>query len=236
MFRGFRYRSRAPAPAVVTALADGTTIDAATGAVRSIQTAELALTGGGSSRALAPARPRAAGAHLLALPLARDARARSASTTRDARRTVVLLRRPLRLLRFKAPEYEMDARARHGPLAHRRRPARARRGHHGDGYLQIDVRAGRRRPEPGSRASASRSRSRTSTRRSRARLSRPVYRVTQSRIHVLVTYGFLRSLARLDLAESRVGRFPALTATTCPTRRRPNGGGSRRRLSRSARR
>ncbi|HEU4702952.1 MAG TPA: hypothetical protein VFS37_10760, partial [Conexibacter sp.] len=39
------------------------------------------------------------------------------------------------------------------------------------------------------------------------RLSRPVYRITQSRIHVLITYGFLRSLARLDLAESRVGRF-----------------------------
>jgi hypothetical protein len=33
------------------------------------------------------------------------------------------------------------------------------------------------------------------------------YAVTQSRIHVLVCYGFLRSLARLDLAESRVGRF-----------------------------
>ena len=34
-----------------------------------------------------------------------------------------------------------------------------------------------------------------------------LYQVTQSRIHVLVTYGFLRSLARLDLADSRVGRF-----------------------------
>ena len=40
-----------------------------------------------------------------------------------------------------------------------------------------------------------------------SRLSRRVYDVTQSRIHVIVTYGFLRSLARLDLAESRVGRF-----------------------------
>ena len=34
-----------------------------------------------------------------------------------------------------------------------------------------------------------------------------VYSHTQSKIHVLVTHGFLRSLARLDLAESRVGRF-----------------------------
>ena len=31
--------------------------------------------------------------------------------------------------------------------------------------------------------------------------------LTQSRIHVLITNGFLRSLARLDLAESKVGRF-----------------------------
>jgi hypothetical protein len=39
------------------------------------------------------------------------------------------------------------------------------------------------------------------------RLSRFVYTQTQSRIHVIVTHGFLRSLASLDLAESRVGRF-----------------------------
>jgi hypothetical protein len=41
------------------------------------------------------------------------------------------------------------------------------------------------------------------------RLSRPVYRATQSRIHVLIAHGFLRSLQRLDLAESRVRRFAA---------------------------
>ena len=35
--------------------------------------------------------------------------------------------------------------------------------------------------------------------------SRRIYDATQSHIHVLVTHGFLRSLARLDLAESRVG-------------------------------
>jgi len=39
-----------------------------------------------------------------------------------------------------------------------------------------------------------------------------VYNATQARIHVLVTHGFLRSLARLDLADrtesgQRVGRF-----------------------------
>jgi len=38
-------------------------------------------------------------------------------------------------------------------------------------------------------------------------LSRRLYENTQSRIHVIITHAFLRSLARLDLAESRVGRF-----------------------------
>jgi hypothetical protein len=38
-------------------------------------------------------------------------------------------------------------------------------------------------------------------------LSRRVYDATQSRIHVIVTNRFLRSLVRLDLAESRIGRY-----------------------------
>jgi len=40
-----------------------------------------------------------------------------------------------------------------------------------------------------------------------SRIATWFYSATQSRIHVMVTHGFLRSLARLDLAESRVGRF-----------------------------
>jgi hypothetical protein len=39
------------------------------------------------------------------------------------------------------------------------------------------------------------------------RIARWFYMGTQSRIHVLVTHGFLRSLARLELEESAVGRF-----------------------------
>jgi hypothetical protein len=38
-------------------------------------------------------------------------------------------------------------------------------------------------------------------------ISPRLYAATQSAIHVLVTHGFLRSLARLDLAQSRTGRF-----------------------------
>jgi hypothetical protein len=38
-------------------------------------------------------------------------------------------------------------------------------------------------------------------------IARWFYAQTQSRIHVLVTHGFLRSLAKLELEESAVGRF-----------------------------
>jgi len=36
-------------------------------------------------------------------------------------------------------------------------------------------------------------------------LSVPVYEMTQSVVHVLVTHAFLRSLSRLDLARSKIG-------------------------------
>ena len=50
--------------------------------------------------------------------------------------------------------------------------------------------------------------------------SRPVYRMTQSFIHVLVTHAFLRSLARLDLARSRTGRFAGVEGLPQATRSR----------------
>jgi hypothetical protein len=125
-------------------------------------------------------------------------------------RTVVLVRQPLRLLRFKAPEYEMEGsrglvrwRIDDGLLVERR-------GHHGDGYLQIVVER-----RPGGRGQEGMAVAHVEVEVANfypsiaRRLSSPVYRGTQSRIHVLVTHGFLRSLARLDLAESRVGRYAA---------------------------
>ena len=42
-----------------------------------------------------------------------------------------------------------------------------------------------------------------------AGFSMPVYEMTQSAIHVLVTHAFLRSLAKLDLATSKVGQLAA---------------------------
>ena len=67
--------------------------------------------------------------------------------------------------------------------------------------------AATRRRSPATRRRTSRSRSRTSTRRSRPAIARWFYKMTQSRIHVLVTHGFLRSLARRELEASAVGRF-----------------------------
>jgi hypothetical protein len=116
-------------------------------------------------------------------------------------RMVVLIARPLVLLRFRAPEYQLDAdrgvvrwSIRDGLLV-------ASEGHEGDGYLEIDV----RRIERGKvhieieiasfyPAIA-------------LRIARWFYAQTQSRIHVMVTHGFLRSLADLQLEESAVGRF-----------------------------
>jgi hypothetical protein len=121
-------------------------------------------------------------------------------------RLVVLIAKPLVLLRFDAPEYEMDAD--HGVVRWRIRDGLlvAPEGRAGDGFLEIDV---RRCPElePG--------RARLHVEVEVAsfypvialRLARWVYANTQSRIHVLVTHGFLRSLAKLELEESAVGRF-----------------------------
>ena len=40
-----------------------------------------------------------------------------------------------------------------------------------------------------------------------ARIGARIYRYTQLKIHVIVTNGFLRSLARLDLVPSKVGQL-----------------------------
>jgi hypothetical protein len=134
-------------------------------------------------------------------------------------RQVVLLTRPFSLLTFRAPEYQMDAqrgivrwRIERGVLV-------SRRGRD-QGFLEIDV---QRCPtqEPG-----------------KARIHVEVevanfypalasgiatwfYANTQSRIHVIVTHSFLRSLARLDLAESRVGRYAAVEEVPDPDPDRP---------------
>jgi hypothetical protein len=118
-------------------------------------------------------------------------------------RAVVLLRRPFVLLRFAAPEYELSGDRgivrwyiQDGVLVARRN----------QGFLEIDV----RRMES----------DRTGYGRAHVEVevsnfypaiahfvARWFYAQTQSRIHVLVTHGFLKSLAKRELEESAVGRF-----------------------------
>ena len=130
-----------------------------------------------------------------------------------------MIGRPFVLLRFHAPEYEHLRRPRDRALAHPGRPARvqAQRGLPGDRRQADGVRP------PGLRARARRGRGRELLSRDRAPGSRAGSTCnTQSRIHVLVTHGFLRSLARLELEESAVGRFsgeaPQAARSTSATR------------------
>lgn len=127
-------------------------------------------------------------------------------TYTDTERNVVFLARPLVLLRFYAPEYELDAdrgivrwRIRDGILV-------SPRGRGGDGYLEIDV---RRCPseEPGVAKVHMEVEIANFYPAIASWLTRFVYSQTQSRIHVLVTHGFLRSLAKRELEQSAVGRF-----------------------------
>ncbi len=197
--RGERDRAR------ITGLTDATSVDRATGAVTSVQRADLLID-------------REALEELWAAPnLERLARTYWRFLSRislglmrvrysEQGRAIVLVANPLRLLTFKAPEYEIDgARA-----LVRWRIARgllvARRGRDGGGYLQIEV-------TRSDEESAGRVRLHVEVEVANfypaiaSGISLRLYNATQSRIHVIVTYSFLRSLARLDLAESRIGRL-----------------------------
>lgn len=122
----------------------------------------------------------------------------------DTERSVVLLARPLKLLTFGAPEYELDAE--HGRVRWRieRGILMARRGRGAHGHLQIDVRR-----TPDERAGEVRLHVEVEVANFHPAIASGfgmhVYNATQARIHVFVTHGFLRSLARLDFAESKAG-------------------------------
>ena len=123
-------------------------------------------------------------------------------------RTVVLLTRHLPLLRFHAPEY--DAASDHGTVTWRidRGLLVAREGR-GQGFLQIAV---RKLDEPGRLHLSVQVQNFYPFIRGRGRFARFgawLYGQTQVRIHRLVTFGFLRSLARLDLPPSEVGALRA---------------------------
>ena len=124
-------------------------------------------------------------------------------TYTEDERAVVVIGRPFVLLRFHAPDYDITDgrgvvqwRIKDGLLVSKRN----------EGYLEIDV----KRMES-DRPGYSRVHVEVEIANFYPSLStfiaRWVYVNTQSRIHVLVTHGFLRSLAKLELEESAVGRF-----------------------------
>jgi hypothetical protein len=127
-------------------------------------------------------------------------------------RAVVLLGRPFVLLRFHPPDYELESD--HGVVRWRIRDGVlvAQRDH---GYLEIEVWR-----SPAEQPGFANARIEVEVANFYPALSvwvaRWFYSNTQSRIHVLVTNGFLRSLARRDLEQSAVGRFAVPGEATLP--------------------
>ena len=201
-----RSRAASEERARIVRLEDSTTVDAATFAVRSVQSAELVIESDALAEIWTPVHlerlARTYWRFLTRVTLGLI-RVRYTETTR----AVVLLTQPFRLLTFEAPEYEMDAdrglvrwRIARGLLVARRGRSR--------GYLQIEVRRGPH-PDPGCELLSVEVEVANFYPAIASGISLRLYNATQSRIHVIVTYSFLRSLARQDLAESRVGRFRA---------------------------
>jgi hypothetical protein len=216
-FVGLRKVFVRPVPGldIVRDVDDATEIDDATGAVRSVQSAEVSLPADKIEALWSPLYlERLARTYWRFLSRATLGLVRVYYT--EGERYLCLLFRPFKLITFDAPEYEMDAER--GVVRWRivRGLLVARHGHDRDGYLEIDV---RRRPakRPGCVNVEVEVEVANFYPAIAYRLSRFVYTQTQSRIHVIVTHGFLRSLARLDLEESVVGRFVTTDDVPDPT-------------------
>lgn len=176
---------------------------AADGAVRSAQSALLELPRADLERLWTPANLENLGrTYWLFLTRATLGLIRVRYTDDD--RSVVLLGRPFTLLRFGAPEYALDPDRgriswpiRDGLLVSRSGAERGglalevRRdpGQGDPATLMIDVEVANFYPAIISGVGTA------------------VYKATQAFVHVLVTHAFLRSLATLELAESKVGRL-----------------------------
>jgi hypothetical protein len=179
------------------------TVVARDGAVRSVQTAELSIPYSDLERLWNPANlENLARTYWRFLSRVTLGLARVVYGTNERR--VVALIRPLTLLRFDAPEYVLEPD--HGKVIWRIKDgllvARAGRG---CGYLALDVRMlPFENGTPKLRIEVEVANFYPAI---AAGFSMPVYEATQSSVHVLVTHAFLRSLATLDLAESKVGRL-----------------------------
>src|SRR3954462_12078219 len=204
----------------ISNLRDETKIDD-NGAVRSIQGADVTLPAAELEKLWSPANlERLARTYWRFLTRVTLGFIRVKYTERE--RFVCLLFRPFVLLSFQAPEYEMDAnrgvvrwRIESGILV-------SAQGRGGNGYLEIEVlrcdddRPGEARLHVDVEVANFYPALASS-------LSRWIYTNTQSRMHVLVTYGFLRSLATLGPAEPKVGCFRPIAAVPEPAPPSSNG-------------
>ena len=181
------------------------TVIARDGGVRSVQSAELTMDEADLERLWTPANlENLARTYWRFLSRATFGLIRVAYD--EHTRAVVLLRRPLTLLRFDKPDYLLEPD--HGAVRWRIRDgllvARAGRG---SGFLAVDV----RRLPAHAGAAPGRVQIRIEVEVANfypaiaVGFSTPVYEMTQSVVHVLVTHAYLRSLADLDLDQSRVG-------------------------------
>jgi hypothetical protein len=194
-------KRRGPADAVISDLDDHTVMDSG-GSVRSIQAATVTMPEGELDAIWTPTYlERLARTYWKFLSRVSLGLIRVEYTPTERR--VVLLRRPFVLLRFGAPEYEIGDgrgiirwRIRDGVLVAKR----------DQGYLEIDV----RRTDPG-KGGYDQAHVEVEVANFYPAIAtwvaRWFYKATQSRIHVLVTHGFLRSLANRELEMSAVGRF-----------------------------
>jgi len=216
--RFFVRRRKRVAQALIVSPPEHTRIDPATGAVTSVQCADLLMPTEALEGIWNP------------MHLERLARTYWRFLSRVTLETIQVKYREdgrdvklfglIPLLTFQAPEYEMDGergivrwRIEKGVLV-------AKAGRNGRGYLEIEV---HRRPSydtPGHGIVHVEVEVANFYPAIAFRLGRWLYENTQSRIHVLVTHGFLRSLARLDLVESKVGRFARIDQLPDPVRER----------------
>jgi hypothetical protein len=201
-----RRRSRGPrlARSVIVSPRRSTVISRE-GRVRSVQSAELTLDATDLQRLWRPANLENLGRTYWRF-LTRATLGLIRVIYDDSSRRVVLLVRPLTLLRFDVPEYSLHGDRGHVTWRIRDGLLVARSGR-GSGWLSLDV---TRLPEdelPASDRRAVRIEVEVANfyPAIAAGFSTPVYEMTQSAIHVLVTHAYLRSLADLRLEPSKIG-------------------------------
>lgn len=204
-------RRRLPGRAVIISPRRSTVI-ATDGSVRSTQAARLTLSRGDLKRLWRPINLENLGRTYWRF-LSRATLGLIRVIYGQNERSVVLIARPLTLLRFERPDYVLEPR--HGRISWRIRDGLlVSRSGRGSGWLSLEVSY---EADSDATAGGPRDDDRVNVEIEvevanfypaiATGLSTAVYEATQAFVHVLVTHAFLRSLATLELAESKVGRL-----------------------------